>query len=72
MMTAVFLEEIITGDETWVAHIILEIKQQSMHWRLSGSPCKSKFKQTLSTRKVMSIFFWDRRGILLVDYLTTV
>ena len=27
-----FLDEIITGDGTWVAHITPEIKQQSLHW----------------------------------------
>ena len=39
-------------------------------WRLSGSPCKTKFKQTLSARRVMCMVFWDRRGILLVNFLT--
>ncbi|XP_021912893.1 histone-lysine N-methyltransferase SETMAR-like [Zootermopsis nevadensis] len=34
-----FLDRIITGDETWIAHITPETKQQSMHWRHSGSPC---------------------------------
>ena len=48
-----FLDQIITGDETWVAHITPETKQQSMHWHHSGSPCKTKFKQTLSAWKVM-------------------
>ena len=41
-----------------------------MHWRHSESPCETKFKQTFSARKVMFTVFWDRRGILLVDFLT--
>ncbi|PNF35235.1 hypothetical protein B7P43_G06871 [Cryptotermes secundus] len=41
-----FLDRIITGDETWIAHITPETKQRSMHWRHSGSPCKTKLKQT--------------------------
>ena len=45
-------------------------KQQSMHWRHSGSSCKTKFKQNLSARKMMCTVFWDRRGILIVDLLT--
>ena len=41
-----------------------------MHWRHSGSPCETKFKQILSMRKVMCTVFWDRRSILLVHFLT--
>ncbi|KAJ4450185.1 hypothetical protein ANN_01592 [Periplaneta americana] len=40
-----------------------------MHWRHSGSPVRTKFKQTLSVRKVMCTVFWDRKGILLIDFL---
>ncbi|GFT19357.1 uncharacterized protein TNCV_2532951 [Trichonephila clavipes] len=40
-----------------------------MHWRHSGSPVRTKFKQTLSIRKVMCTVFWDRKGILLIDFL---
>ena len=54
-----FLDRIITGNETWVAHITPETKQLSMHWRHTGSPCKTKFKQTLSARKLMCTLFWD-------------
>ncbi|KAJ4443883.1 hypothetical protein ANN_05670 [Periplaneta americana] len=30
---------------------------------------RTKFKQTLSVRKVMCTVFWDRKGILLIDFL---
>ncbi|KAJ4428145.1 hypothetical protein ANN_24159 [Periplaneta americana] len=40
-----------------------------MHWRHSRSPVRTKFKQTLSVRKVMCTVFWDRKGILLIDFL---
>ncbi|KAJ4447519.1 hypothetical protein ANN_09526 [Periplaneta americana] len=40
-----------------------------MHWRHSGSPVRTKFKQTLSVQKVMCTVFWDRKGILLIDFL---
>ncbi|KAJ4443928.1 hypothetical protein ANN_05717 [Periplaneta americana] len=30
---------------------------------------RTKFKQTLSVRKVMWTVFWDRKGILLIDFL---
>jgi len=30
---------------------------------------KTKFKQTTSTQKIMCTVFWDRKGVLLVDFL---
>ncbi|KAJ4449970.1 hypothetical protein ANN_01377 [Periplaneta americana] len=63
------LDRIVMGDETWISHFTQETKQQSMHWQHSGSPVRTKFKQTLSVRKVMCTVFWDRKGILLIDFL---
>ncbi|KAJ4451655.1 hypothetical protein ANN_03124, partial [Periplaneta americana] len=57
-----FLDRIVMGDETWISHFTLETKQQSMHWWHSGSPVRTKFKQTLSVLKVMCMVFWDRRA----------
>ena len=65
-----FLDRIIAGDKTSIAHITTETKQQLMHWNLSGSPCKTKFKKTLSEQQVMCTVFWDRQSIHLVDFLT--
>ncbi|GFW38021.1 uncharacterized protein TNCV_4632221 [Trichonephila clavipes] len=42
-----FLDRIVTGDETWLSNFTPETKQQSMHWRQSGSPVRMKFKQML-------------------------
>ncbi|GFV95486.1 uncharacterized protein TNCV_4574881 [Trichonephila clavipes] len=52
-----FLNRIVSGDETWISHFTPETKQQSMHWRYSGSPLRTKFKQMLSVRKVMCTVF---------------
>ena len=41
----VMLSHIVTGDETWVCHITRESKQQSLHWKHTGSPKRKKFKQ---------------------------
>jgi hypothetical protein len=30
---------------------------------------KPKFKQTISTHKIMCSVFWDRQGVLLVEFL---
>jgi len=63
------LSHVVTGKETWVSHEAPKSKQQSMEWRHTSSPTKMKFKQTTSTRKVMCTMFWDRKGILFVDFL---
>ena len=63
-----FLTHIVTGDETWVSHVNPESKQQSMQWHHTSSPTKKKFKQTLSARKIMCTVFWNRYGVLLLDY----
>ncbi|KFM75051.1 6-phosphofructo-2-kinase/fructose-2,6-bisphosphatase, partial [Stegodyphus mimosarum] len=34
-----------------------------------GTPIKVKAKQTISTRKVMPAVFWDRHGVLLVEFM---
>ncbi|KAG8258189.1 hypothetical protein J6590_108469 [Homalodisca vitripennis] len=64
-----FLSHIVTGDETWVAYVTPESKQQSMEWRHSTSPRKFKFKQTISAQKIMCTVFWDRQGVMLVNFL---
>jgi hypothetical protein len=40
-------------------------------WHTSSS-IKKKFKQTISTRKIMCTVFWDRKGVLLVEFLPQV
>jgi len=64
-----FLSHVVTGDETWVSHEAPKSKQQSMHWRHTSSPTKTKFKQTTSTWKVMCTMIWGRKGVLLVNVL---
>jgi len=64
-----FLSRVVTQDETWVSHATPESKQQSMEWRHTSLPKKTRFKQTTSTRKIMCTVFWDRKGVLLVDFL---
>jgi hypothetical protein len=65
-----FLDHIVTGDETWVSHFTPESKHQSLEWHHPRSPSKlRKFKQTLSTRKIMATVFRDRKGVLLVEFM---
>jgi len=64
------LDRVVTGDETWVKHVTCETKKQSMGWGHTSSPKKPrKCLQILSVRKIMSTVFWDREGVLLVDFL---
>jgi len=63
------LSHIVTGDEKLVFHITPESKQQSLHWKHTGSPKRKKFKQMFSTRKIICTVFWDRQGVLLVEFL---
>lgn len=64
-----FLDRIVTGDETWCHHYEPESKRQSMEWHHSGSPPKTKFKRQPSAGKVMCTIFWDRKGVILLDFL---
>jgi len=63
------LDHIVTGDETWISYTNMESKRQSMQWRHSSSSKAKKFKQASSVRKIMVTIFWDRKEILLIDFL---
>ena len=64
----VFLDRIITGDETWIHHCEPESKRQSMEWKHPQSPSKKKFKSQPSTGKLMLTVFWDSQGPVLEHY----
>ena len=64
----VFLNRIVTGDETWVHHYEPESKRQSMEWKHPNSPCKKKFKSQPSAGKLMLTVFWDSQGVVLEHY----
>jgi hypothetical protein len=56
-----FMEDIITGNRTWVDGYDLETKRQSLHWKLPKSPTLKKARQVRSKMKVMLIvllFTW--------------
>jgi len=39
-----FLQQIFTGDETWMHHYEPESKRQSLQWKHPSSPVAKKFK----------------------------
>jgi hypothetical protein len=60
----------VTGDEAWVSFVNVVTKEQSTQWMRTHSQNKPKgFKQTLSARKVMTAAFWDRKGVLIVEFM---
>lgn len=64
-----FINQILTVDETWLHFFDPETKQQSMQWRHSGSPRPRKFRRQKSAGKVLATFFWDCKGIVMIDFL---
>ena len=64
-----FLDSTVTGDETLGFHHTPESKQQSLQWRHTHSPRTKKFKTSISVKKIMVSVFWDRKGILLVNFM---
>jgi hypothetical protein len=59
----------VTGGETWVSFLNVETKEQSKQRMHTHSPNKSKkFKQPLSARKLIATVFWDRKGMLMVEF----
>ncbi|PNF15535.1 hypothetical protein B7P43_G16529, partial [Cryptotermes secundus] len=64
----VFLDRIITGDETWIHHCEPESKRQSMEWKHPQSPSKKNFKSQLSARKLMLTVYLDSQGRILEHF----
>ena len=64
-----FLDNIVTGDETWVHHYEPESKRASMEFRRQGSPPPRKFKTFPSAGKLMLTVFWDIHGVILTEFL---
>jgi hypothetical protein len=63
-----FLDHIVTDNKTWAPLVNVETKEQSKEWMHTHSPNKmEKFKQT-SARKLMATVFWDRKGVLMVEF----
>ena len=61
-----FLQIIITTDETWLHNYDPETKEQSAVWKRSGSPPPMKARVTKSGEKTMFIMFADIRGMILM------
>ena len=56
-------------DETWLHHYDSGAIKQSKEWRRRGEPRPMKFRTQKSAGKVMVPVFWDKEGIIIIDYL---
>ncbi|UYV65471.1 hypothetical protein LAZ67_3004457 [Cordylochernes scorpioides] len=63
------LDSIVTGDETWVHYTTPETKEQSKQWKHTSSPKPLKFKKNTFCRETYGSVFWDRKGLLLCDFM---
>ena len=63
-----FLQQIDTGDETWIHHYEPKSKRQSMQWKHPSFPAARKFKTQLSAGELMLTVFWDSQGSILENY----
>lgn len=64
-----FLDRLVTMDETWIHNYDPETKEQSKQWKHVGSPRPKKFRVQKSAGKILASVFWDKDGIILIDYL---
>jgi hypothetical protein len=65
----IFLDRVITGDETWCYQYDPEAKRQSMEWRSKNSPRPKKPKMSKSKIKTTLICFLDIRSIIQFEFV---
>ena len=63
------LENVITGDESWVFQYDLETKRQSRQWKSVSLPRPKKVCMQHSQVKVMLITFFDHQGRVHHDFV---
>lgn len=64
-----FMDNVITGDETWIFQYDPETKRQSAEWHTQTSPRPKKARMSKSKIKTMLIVFFDRRGIVHKEFV---
>jgi hypothetical protein len=66
-----FLNHIVrvTDDLTWASFVNIENTEQSEQWHIHQTSRKSLNKRCLPARKLMAAIFWDRKGVLTVEFM---
>lgn len=66
-----FLDNVITGDESWIFEYDPESKKQSAEWHTTSSPRQKKARMSKSRMKSMLIVFFDAKGIVHHEFVPT-
>lgn len=64
-----YLDNVITGDETWVFEYDPETKRQSSEWHTDQSPKPKKARMSKSKVKTMLIVFFDSKGVVHKEFV---
>lgn len=64
-----FLDRIVTQDETWVHHYDPLLPHETKVWKHRHSPTPKEPRTKVTAHKIMASIFWDREGILMIQYL---
>lgn len=64
-----FLDNVITGDETWAFEYDPEMKRQSSEWHTSESPRPKKARMSKSKVKTMLIVFFDAKVVVHKEFV---
>ena len=64
-----FFDCIVTGDESWIHHYDSLSHLEAKVWKRLGEQVPTRLRQERSAGKIMMIIFWDKDGVLLIEYL---
>lgn len=65
-----FLQNIVTVDETPLSLYLPESKRESSEWKLPGEKASRKNRTSATHRKALMLtIFWDSTGLILIDFL---
>ena len=66
---ATFLDNVVTGDESWVSPFDPETKRQRLERKTLGSPRPVKARRSKSQVKTMLIALFDSRGLIHYEFV---
>ena len=64
-----FFHCIVTSDESWIHHYDPLSQLEAKVWKRLREQTPTRLRQERSAGKIMMIIFWDKDGVLLVEYL---
>ena len=64
-----FLDEILTGDKSWILHFSSETNRNSLDWKYSSFPIRKKCGAVPSAGNVMLKLLFDREGLVHSEFM---